>query len=155
MISIIIPALNESAYIEKTLKAIPKDIEKIVVCNGCTDETEELSKKYAKVYSIKQRNVSLARNYGALKSSGDIIIFLDADTIINNDLINKIKNLKDKDFFGTCRVKPDNKKILAYFYCFMKNLIGRLGIHNSSGIIFSSRDLFKKVNRILSEVKEL
>jgi len=145
MISIIIPALNEERYIEKTLKIIPKNIEKIVVCNGCTDKTGEISRKYAKVYSIKQKNVSLARNYGASKSSGNIIIFLDADTFINDDLITKIKNLKEKDFFGTCKVRPDNKKFLALFYCFMKNLIGRSGIHNSSGIIFSSKELFEKV----------
>ena len=86
MISIVVPAYNEEKYIEKTLKLIPKNIEVIVVCNGCTDDTEKIAKKYAKTYSIKERNVSLARNYGADKSHGDIIMFLDADTLINKNL---------------------------------------------------------------------
>lgn len=145
MISIVIPALNEEKYIEKTLKQIPKDIEIIVVCDGCTDNTGEIARKYAKIYIIKERNVSKARNYGAIKANSDIIIFLDADTLINDDLIDKIDKIKIRSFFGTCKVKPDNDKLIARIYCSIKNLIGLLGIHGASGVLFCSKDVFDKV----------
>ena len=146
MISFIIPAYNEEKYIKNTLKKIPKKFEAIVVCNGCSDNTHKISKKYTKkVYNLNKKNVSLARNYGAKKAKNKILVFLDADTIINENLIKKILNIKDKNFFGTCKVYPDNKHILAHLYCFIKNIIGFLGIHNSSGMIFSSKNLFNKV----------
>jgi len=145
MISIVIPAYNEAKYIEKTLKQIPKNVEVIVVCNGCTDNTQEIAKKYAKTYVIKEKNVSLARNYGGEKAKGDKIIFLDADTLINNKLLERINKIDHRNFFGTCRVMPDNKKISHLIYCKIKNIVGILGIHNSSGIIFCSKDIFKKV----------
>ena len=63
--SIIIPACNEEKYIEKTLKSIPRNQEIIVVCNGCIDLTEKIAKKYSKVISIKEKNVSIAKNLGA------------------------------------------------------------------------------------------
>ena len=146
MISFIIPAYNEQNYIENTLKKIPKDSEVIIVCNGCTDNTYKIARKCTKkVYNIDKKNVSLARNYGAKKAKNNILVFLDADTIVNKNFINKILSIKDKNFFGTCKVYPDNNHILAHLYCFIKNLIGLLGIHNSSGIIFSSKKLFNKV----------
>ena len=52
MISIIIPACNEENYIKDSLDSISmqdyKDYEIIVVCNGCTDKTEAIAKKYTK-----------------------------------------------------------------------------------------------------------
>ena len=145
MISIVIPAYNEANYIERTLRQIPNDIEKIVVCNGCTDKTNKISKKYAKVYSIKNKGVSLARNYGGIKATGNLIVFLDADTLISKELLNKLNKIKNENIFGTCKVKPDSKKVLAKIYCFLKNIIGLLGIHNSSGMIFCTKDIFNNV----------
>ena len=145
MISIVIPVYNEAKYIEKTLKQIPNNLEIIVVCNGCTDNTEKIAKKYSKTCSIKEKNVSLARNYGGNKVHGNIIIFLDADTLINKDILEKISNIKSKGFFGTCKVKPDDNSIINILYCKLKNLVGLLGIHNASGIIFCSKDIFDKV----------
>ena len=97
MISVVIPAYNEEKYLEKTLNRLPKNLELIVVCNGCTDKTAQIAKKYAKVISISDKNVSKARNLGAKNSSGKILIFLDADTcFISEKSFSEIeKTLKD------------------------------------------------------------
>ncbi len=145
MISVVIPACNEEKYIEKTLKQIPKNLEIIVVCDGCTDKTQKIAKKYSKIYIVKERNVSKARNYGAVRAKGEIIIFLDADTLINEKVIKNIQNIKNKNFVGTCKVKPDNKKLISNIYSKIKNIFGLFGIHNSSGIIFCSKNIFEKV----------
>ena len=48
-ISVIIPAHNEENYIKKSLHSLKsqtyQNFETIVVCNGCTDNTEELVRK--------------------------------------------------------------------------------------------------------------
>src|SRR6266850_1965290 len=127
MISVVIPAYNEEKYIENTLKNLPEEVEIIVVCDACTDKTMSIAEKYAKTYAIKEKNVSKARNYGGSKSKGDIIIFLDADTQISRNFINRIERIGKKNFFGTCRVKPDNNKIMANLYASMKNITGLHG----------------------------
>jgi len=80
--SFVIPTYQEEKYIEKTLEALSMlDCEIIVVDSG-HDKTFNIARKYAdKVLKLSQKGVSKARNFGAIKSSGDILIFLDADVI--------------------------------------------------------------------------
>ena len=148
----ILPAHNEEQSINRALNSLfaqklGKEIglNIYVVCNGCTDNTEKVARKYTKTYSIKEKNVSLARNYGGNKVSGEVMVFLDADTLINKNIIEKINNIKSNSFFGTCKVKPDDSNLMNNLYCRLKNLFGLLGIHNASGIIFCSKNIFDKV----------
>ncbi|MBI2151187.1 glycosyltransferase [Candidatus Woesearchaeota archaeon] len=97
--SIIIPAYNEENYIRKTLHSLKnqtyQDYEAIVVANGCTDATEELVRKRAdeklRLLSLPKANVCVARNAGALNAQGQVLLFLDADTSLSNDSLQKIK----------------------------------------------------------------
>ncbi len=147
MFSIIIPAYNEAKYIEKTLGNLPKDVDVIVVCNGCTDNTFKLAKKYTKkVYSIKQKNVSLARNYGARHASNKNLIFLDADTILKKETFNNISKIFHNDIIGTCKVKPNHTNIITLLFTKIKNFLPMFKFHNSSGIIFCGKDVFNKTH---------
>ena len=81
MLSIVIPAYNEEKYISKTLDSIKsqnlKNYEIIVVCNGCTDKTSKIVRKYTnKVIEMKERNVMKAKNRGASISKYNKLIFL-------------------------------------------------------------------------------
>ncbi len=65
MISVIIPAHNEAAYIEQYMQSIISQKEKydeiIVVCDACTDNTNVKTKKYTnKILTINAQNVSFA-----------------------------------------------------------------------------------------------
>lgn len=155
MISIIIPAHNEENYIGNTLKSIKnqnfKDYEVIVVCNGCTDNTEKIAKKHtSKVYNLKEGHVSKARNYGAKKSKYNKLIFLDADIHLTEGTLEKISKLKG---FGSCKAIPDNNKLIAKVMMKIKNLVNIAG--GSTGFIFCDKELFNKVKfneeRILGE----
>lgn len=89
--SIIIPALNEASWIEKTLTAVLnqsyQDFEVIVVDNNCTDNTADIVQHFIK----KDPRVSLiacatpgilhARNCGLQVAKGEVIVQLDADNI--------------------------------------------------------------------------
>ena len=161
MISIIIPAYNEEKFISATLDSIKsqdfKDYEIIVICNGCTDNTSNIAKKYTdKVFNLKQKNTSLARNYGVKKSKGDILIFLDADIRLVKNVLSEISKANG---FGTCKGIPSNVTLKNTFFMMLKNFSNFLtkffpNLCGSNGIIFIKKDLFKKINGFNEKIKK-
>ena len=106
MFSVIVPTYLEEKYIKKTLEAVKnqsyKNFEIIVVDSDSKDRTRAIAKKFAdKVINIKRRGVGFARNVGAKAAKGDLLLFLDADTILEKDFLKKVS----KAF--------DNKKVVA------------------------------------------
>jgi glycosyltransferase involved in cell wall biosynthesis len=93
-ISVIVPALNEERLIESTLKAFPPDlrtrlgIELIVSDGGSTDRTVELARRSADVVvrhtEPRRQTIAEGRNCGAAKARGDLLVFINADTIPRN-----------------------------------------------------------------------
>jgi len=87
-VSIIIPTHNEEQYIQELLESIYKyielSLEVIVVDNGSIDNTLEILKKFKCIVVKMDRKTfpSVARNAGALKATGDYLVFLDADVVI-------------------------------------------------------------------------
>ena len=52
---------------------------------------------------MKERGIAKARNLGARKSSGEVLLFLDADVILREDFIeNVVEKFKDKKIVGVC-----------------------------------------------------
>lgn len=86
--SVIVPAYNASKTIEACLNALihqsvhTMDYEVIVVDDGSTDNTSEIVKRFPVKY-IRQpnRGPASARNLGARKASGEIILFTDSDCV--------------------------------------------------------------------------
>ncbi len=68
----------------------------IIVDTGSTDDTKEIALKYTnKVYDFKWVNdFAKARNFSFSKATKDYIMWLDADDVILNEDIEKIKILK-------------------------------------------------------------
>ena len=106
--SIIVPAYNTEKYIDKCLKSIfsntYKNFEVIIVNDGSTDKTEDIINKYIKKYDniihIKQKNMglSMARNNGVKKATGDYLLFIDSDDYVEKNLLENInKNIDDLD----------------------------------------------------------
>lgn len=89
-ISIIIPVLNEAATIQETLSRLQDvaDVEVIVVDGGSQDETVAIAKRCCREFapSSQFKVISAAAgrasqmNAGAAIATGDILLFLHADT---------------------------------------------------------------------------
>ena len=82
--SVIIPAHNAENHIIKGLESIKtqtfSDFELIVVCDNCTDRTEDIAHAYdAATYNVSFGRDGLARDYGIAQAHGDWILFMDDD----------------------------------------------------------------------------
>ena len=88
MLSVVIPAHNEEALLPGTLAALRDamatvgvDHEIIVVSDSSTDRTAAIGRAAgARVVEVEVRQIAGARNAGARLASGDILLFVDADT---------------------------------------------------------------------------
>jgi glycosyltransferase involved in cell wall biosynthesis len=97
LVSICIPCYNAQQYIEDTLKSLLSQtypaIEIIVVDDKSTDDCFTIIETYAQRNSkivlekSQKKGAAAARNQAYGKSKGDLIIFFDADDLINPDFI--------------------------------------------------------------------
>lgn len=104
LISIVIPCLNEEAYLPNVLTSILRQqgapsFEIIVADCGSTDKTVEIAQRFAnKVASNCQKSAAHARQAGAKLAEGDLIAFIDADVILPPKFLSNIpKNFKDSN----------------------------------------------------------
>lgn len=101
-VSIIIPCYNAEKHIEKCIKSIInqtyKNIEIIAIDDGSQDNTLEILNKFKEkdkrinVISKKNTGVSDTRNIGIEKSTGNYIMFVDADDFLEEDAVEKLYN---------------------------------------------------------------
>jgi glycosyltransferase involved in cell wall biosynthesis len=101
-ISVIIPAYNEERYIDRTLSSLCRardcaeaggeaSVEIIVVDNGSSDGTADLGESHgAKIVFEPVRSVATARNAGASAALGQVLVFIDADTLVPDMLLSRI-----------------------------------------------------------------
>jgi glycosyltransferase involved in cell wall biosynthesis len=87
-ISVIIPAFNEEAYLGQCLDAIMANVqgralEIIVVDNNSTDGTEAVARLYPDVTYVfePEKGITKARQRGYLTARGEIVAYVDADTM--------------------------------------------------------------------------
>ncbi len=99
--SIIIPAHNEEKYIGKCLDAVDKaaafageSVQTIVVANRCTDKTAEISEKHGAYVCVNDdKCISSIRNAGARLAEGEIIVTIDADSVMTEGSFKEIREM--------------------------------------------------------------
>ena len=151
MLSVIVPAHNEERYLGRTLEALRNQtyqwFEVIVVANGCTDRTAQVARgKCQRLIVLSQRSLGVARNLGAKMARGDVLLFLDADTILEPTALHNIAaQFSTADSAGTVKGQPDESRFIYRLLYFFKNLVHRLELHpGSSGVILCWREHFER-----------
>ncbi|MBI3034993.1 glycosyltransferase, partial [Candidatus Woesearchaeota archaeon] len=162
MISIIIPAFNEEKYLPKLLDCIKiqtcKDYEVIVADADSKDTTKSIAKKYGcKV--VKGGMPAVGRNNGAKMAKGSILLFLDADTIIEKDFIeNALMDMEKRniDVAGSC-LYPLSSNLLDKIFLSVFNIwtfATQWFYPNACGSgIFCSKWLHKKIKGFDETIK--
>ena len=94
--SIIMPVLNEEAVLEQQLTHLVQqsahyDCELLIVDGGSSDRTVEIAQLYGKVIS-SPRGRAIQMNAGAAVASGEVLIFLHADTRLPDDAFGAIEH---------------------------------------------------------------
>jgi len=112
LISVVIPAYNEEAYLPRLLDTIDAardrfgpgrdSIEVIVADNGSTDRTVPIaSSRGCTVVRVEKRAIGAVRNGGARVANGEILAFVDADTQVHPDTFTEIARcLDDPNIIG-------------------------------------------------------
>lgn len=126
-ISIIIPTLNEEENIRKlldNLKNLNGDFEVIFSDGGSLDKTLDIIKDFGNYKIIKSdRGRAKQLNNGAKESNNDILFFLHADSIIEENALIKIEDfIKNGNKVGCLKIKFDSKKILMNIFAVLSNL---------------------------------
>ncbi len=154
MLSIIIPTLNEEKYLPLLLESIKKqeffDFEIIVADAGSEDKTAEIAKNYnCKV--VKGGLPAKGRNNGAKEAAGDILFFIDADTILPDNFFNNaLKEFEKRNlyFASFCLVPAPYSKISLFLLNILYNywiiILEKVLARGSIGILIK-KELFDKL----------
>jgi len=127
----------------------PSRIEIIVVNNCSTDNTENIAKSFGvRTVLEEQRRIASVRNMGAKISHGEVIGFLDADSLITPNMFNSIHEAMSSGRYigGGTKVKIDRMSLGIFFtYCITvfpaRWLLGIMG-----GLIFAKKTAFEQLH---------
>lgn len=93
-VSVVVPTYNEERFIERTLRALRsvRAHEIVVIDGGSEDSTLEIAKRYADILESSKSfdSPAKARNAGVKLSTGEIVAFIDADTVVSTSWLNAI-----------------------------------------------------------------
>ncbi|HSB09445.1 MAG TPA: glycosyltransferase [Blastocatellia bacterium] len=160
LISVIIPAFNEEDYLGQTLASLDRAIasspkeesipaEIIVVDNNSLDSTADTARDFgATVVTETEHNVAKVRNTGARFASGDILVFVDADTIVPSDLLWRIAEVMTEPtcFGGALDTNYRPAKLTVKIYLQLWRIIGKLAGMAQGATQFSRKDAFFALN---------
>jgi glycosyltransferase involved in cell wall biosynthesis len=159
MVSVILPCQNAGKYLEPTLRSlVAQDLagpwEVILIDNGSTDDSVLVAKRFAHqlpltiVHADERFSTAYARNVGVKASSGDQLIFMDADDTVNPSYLSAMSAALEDHPFVTSRLdlvslNPEEWVRLAHgpawqaddgaivFFGFLPGAGPNIGIHRS------------------------
>lgn len=157
MLSIVIPTHFEEEALPDLLKSIRRqtyrDYEIIVADNNSTDRTREIAKEYGAVITGGGNHPGKGRNRGAEVAKGDVILFLDADVVLEPEtwLEDKMAEFERRklDVAGVA-IKPMGDRFVDRFSHGVYNVYTRLtqGFlqHIGGFCFFARRSAFERAH---------
>jgi rSAM/selenodomain-associated transferase 2/rSAM/selenodomain-associated transferase 1 len=149
-ISIIIPTLNEAATIARTVTHLEGagNLEVIVVDGGSNDETAELAESRGAKVIQSNPGKAVQMNAGAAAATGDVLVFLHADTLLPEDFSHHIVSALNKNHVvaGAFRLTIDSTGAGIRIIEHMANWRSRfLRLPYGDQALFMKRSLFEKI----------
>jgi len=152
-VSVIIPAFNEEAFLPRTLEFLARarngadfDLEIIVVDNGSTDATARVARQGgARVIDEPVRQIARARNAGAAAARGSILLFVDADTLVESATLHQaVSALRSGTVCGGgARLRGDREwRGFAVFLVWLWDWISRVHQLPAGSFVYCTREAF-------------
>lgn len=118
-LSAVIITKNEEKNIGRTLEALKQVADEIIIVDSLsTDRTEEICRTHGVIfYSQEWLGYGPQKNFGIEKASNNAIINLDADEVLSDEAIQKIKLLKEDGLDGVYALRL----VQYYFGKFMRH----------------------------------
>ncbi|MFH1285266.1 MAG: glycosyltransferase [Candidatus Micrarchaeota archaeon] len=189
-ISVIIPTHNEEKMIERSLAkhlAQTRLADEVIIVDDSSDKTPEIVREYEKktsgrvklVHFSERRGVSFARNQGAKAAKGELLIFIDADIMLDPNCIEEIEKVMAKTgvraaTWKSKRAKPETFMEKCYWVrathygesrgseeafivpaCYTRELFDEIGGYNEKLKYFEDREIADKLKKKGVKVEEV
>lgn len=157
-LSVVIPARNEEAYIGRALRSVARQawplerLEAIVVDNASTDRTAAVVESLAvhvtplRIVLVREPRPgrSRAKNRGAAAARGDVLLFLDADSVMAPTLAAEIIAHRHIGYpAGSVRVIAETTDFFdRWFFELME--IGKTYFRIRAQMLYCSREWFER-----------
>jgi len=137
-ISVIIPVFNGAATLPSCLRAVADSqyaaAECFAVDDGSTDDSVSLAGQFGVTVlsAVERRGPAAARNIGARRASGDLLVFLDADVAVHADALGRIAERFETDprldaLIGAYDDAPSDPGLISQFKNLMHAFVHRQG----------------------------
>jgi glycogen(starch) synthase len=142
-VTIVIPTKDRRRYLEDCLKSLLKanrEPDEIIIVDGySSDGTEEVAKLYPIKLFRGRGSLTRTRNIGLQASSGDIVVFLDDDVIVDKNWLTHMLSAYVSPEVGGVggRVLPSGKD-MTHFVPACGNVVGKV---RNDGVIIGNFDI--------------
>lgn len=155
VLSFVIPAHNEEALLGDTLRTLAASAatlreahEIIVVDDDSTDRTATIAHEFgARVVRVRLRHIAAARNAGAREAQGDILVFIDADTLVPASVLAAaVRTIRDGAVGGGAMplMDSDRPRWAAWTVTIVVSVL-RTARWAAGCFVFARRDAFERV----------
>ena len=137
-VSVIVPAYNNPDELSQCLSALRTatgaDTELIVVDDASNDDVSSTAARFGARFLRLARNAgpAAARNHGARHARGQILFFVDADVVVPNDAVTRIRTILDCHeemgaVFGSYDSRPSALGLVSQYRNLLHHFVHQTG----------------------------
>ncbi len=141
MISVIVPTCNEEKMLPGCLESVMAagiGLQLIIIDGASKDRTCEIARRYTdEVIFLEKADLPGQLNAGAARASGDILLFLHADSRLTPGSLSRLERIPPNVIGGAYTMQLEGKRLFYRFLSLGGNIYCRL-----TGTYFGDRGIF-------------